>query len=167
MSYGLSDRDRERLERGRREAAEKMAQERQRLDDEAGLEAKQRKQNERVAPRTATGPDGVPVRLWVAPSGTALSEIASATPSDGMGCLILLPLVIVGGLVDLFSHLVVYRMGYTVHVHPEGHPKIKLRERSEEAAAHRLAALDAAIKQDGITGLHVRRGQGPPNGVPQ
>ena len=69
MSYGLSDRDRERLERGRREAAEKMARERNRLEEEAEREAKDREHKARLGPTTVTGPDGVPVTLRVKASG--------------------------------------------------------------------------------------------------
>jgi len=42
---------------------------------------------------------------------------------------------------------------YTVHVEVEGRRTVKLRERSEQAAAQRLAELAAAIERDGLAAL--------------
>ena len=57
------------------------------------------------------------------------------------------------GLASLFTHYVIYRGGHTVHVEVEGRRTLKLRVRSEEAAAQRLAELAAAIERDGVAAL--------------
>jgi hypothetical protein len=129
-----------------------MAQERRRLEEQAEDEAKRRAKDqaetERLGPKTVTGPDGVPVRLWVLPSG--MPGLAGAMPTDADGCLILLPLILIVGLLGWLNHLVIFRRGHTVHVEPKGGRTVKLRERSEEAAAQRMAWLAAAIERDGL-----------------
>jgi len=155
MSYGLSDRDRERLERSRQEAAEKMAAERERLEqrkrEEAEREAKAEEEKQRLGPRTVAGPDGVPVLLSVGPSGLAGAGVAD--PMDLEGCLVLLPVIVVVALVGWLSHMLVHRRGYSVYAKAEGRKVVKFREKSKDAASQRLQQLAAAIERDGLAAL--------------
>jgi hypothetical protein len=148
----LSDRDRQRLERGRESAAVKLARERTRVEKVRAREAAKREreaqQRLRLGPLEVAGPDGVVVGLVVLPSGAW-----GVTSSGGTGELIDIPVWLAMVLANVVSHWVLFRGGSTVHVSAAGRKRIKLRMRSQTAAAARLREIAGAVEREGLGAL--------------
>lgn len=155
MATGLSERDRRRLERGRELAAVKMAAERQRIAKLKAREARERETEAQrrslLGPLEVVGPDKAVVRLTVFPSGVW-------GIGDGSGDWHDIPVAIAMALANLFSHWVFFRGGSTVHVEPAGGKRIKIRTRSEAAAAGCLREIAEAVTREGAVALDRWRG---------
>jgi hypothetical protein len=154
----LSDRDRQRLERGRQSAAVKLARERARIEKGQAREAAWRDQEAqrrlRLGPLEVVGPDGGVVSLAVVPSGGGGPSFsrhggASAVPTE----LIEIPIWLAVALAGAIGHWVAFRGGSTVHVSAAGRKRIKIRMRSETAAAARLKEIAEAVEREGLAAL--------------
>jgi hypothetical protein len=157
---GLTERERRLLEEGRQYAATMMALERERLAKQTERDAERRAKAEqdtaehraRFGPREIVGPDGVRVTLWVERSGWW--GVGGFAVGDLIAIVVGFAVVV---LANLFSHFVAFRGGSTLHITAPGRKKMKVRLRSQAAAAQRLREVAEAVRRDGVPALETAR----------
>jgi hypothetical protein len=143
---GLSDRDRQRLERGREAAVVKLARERRRVQKAKDRLARQAQQRQRLGPVEVVDPQGTVVKLRVLESG--MVDLAV-----GPGSLFELAVGAVATLGNLLSHWLFFRGGSTVHVKVRGRKRLKIRMRSEDGAAECMQEIAEAVRHEGVAAV--------------
>jgi len=184
MAPGLSDADRQRLERERERVQRKLARdrdaihaklaaERRRLADQ---EARSREEAEVEAahleaygPTTVTGPDGVTAQLGVISTGRARFRRPPPNRGSGaeaLGCLLEFGPIgwaiaaVIGLLVGLgiLAERYLNKSGFVVWIQADGLESSYARRRvaDEDTAAALFAAAAQAIRDGGLAGLRAR-----------
>jgi hypothetical protein len=157
---GLTARERRLLEEGRQYAATMMALERERLAKQTQRDAERRAKAEqdtaehqaRFGPQEIVGPDGVSVTLWVERSGWC--GVGGFAVGDLIAIVVGFVVVV---LANLFSHFVLFFGGSTLHITAPGRKKMKVRLRSQAAAAQRLREVAEAVRREGVAALETTR----------
>ena len=106
----------------------------------------QAQQRQRLGPVEVVDPQGTVVTLRVLDSG--MVDI----PLDPLSMIgLAVGAVFLAG--NLLSHLLIFRGGSTVHVKVRGGERLKVRMKSEDAAADRMREIAEAVKHDGVTAV--------------
>jgi len=185
MVAGLSDADRQRLERERERVERKLARDRDAIHAQlaaerrrlADKEARSREEAEMEAahlkaygPTTVTGPDGVTAQLGVTSTGRArFRRPPPNRGSDGaeaLGCLlefgpigwaIAAVIGLVAGL-GILAERYLNKSGFVVWIQADGLESSYARRRvaDEDTAAALFAAAAQAIRDGGLAGLRAR-----------
>jgi hypothetical protein len=116
----------------------------------------ERDRNEHVArfgPKDVVGPDGVSVRLTAKRSGPQPEAPDFLGADDPIGCLLAVPLYLLGMLATVLVNWIVFRGGWTLHVEVAGHRTIKFRLKSKDAATRRLQEVADAARLEGLAAL--------------
>jgi hypothetical protein len=142
----LSDRDRQGLKRGREVAVVKLARERGRIARTKGRLARQAQQPRRLGPVEVVDAQGTVVTLRVLESG--MVDLAV-----GPGSLFELAVGMVLVVGNLLSHWLFFHGGSTVHVRVRGGKRLKVRMKSEAAAAECMQEVAAAVRHDGVAAI--------------
>jgi hypothetical protein len=148
VKYGLSDRDRERLQRSREEAEQKMAAERSRLERKRAEALANR---ERLGPVEVADPDGATWTLCALPSGKMRWNYDQGLSMDSSGWSI--PIILVMWLGNQFVHWVFFFGGWTLHVIAPDRKDTRIRARSQAEAADRLRQIKGEIERRGLGAL--------------
>jgi hypothetical protein len=153
MQYGLSDRDRERLERARQQAEVKMAAERRRIERARGRE-------ERARPSQVVIPEGKTIELQVLRSTAIIPPYTADLGADEL-ILLALAVSVAAMAASLVVRLAFIGRGWTVYVTVPERKAIRMRLRTEEAAAQRMREVAEALERDGLAALDLwmRRGR--------
>ncbi len=106
----------------------------------------QAQQRQRLGPVEVVDPQGTVVMLRVLDSGVV------DLPSDP-GSLVGLAVMAVSLLGNLLSHWLFFQGGSTVHVKVRGGKRLKVRMKSQDAAAGRMREIAEAVKHDGVTAV--------------
>ena len=106
----------------------------------------QAQQRQRLGPVEVVDPQGTVVTLRVFDSGMV------DLPLDA-GSLVGLAVGTVFIVGNLLSHWLFFQGGSTVYVKVRGGERLKVRTRSQDAAADRMREIAEAVKHDGVTAV--------------
>ena len=129
----------------------KLARERRRVEKAkeclARQAARDAQQRQRLGPVEVVDPQGRVVTLRVVKSGTLMGPAMVSVYLFGLAVSVLF------ALASLVSHRLVFRGGSTVEVKVRGGKQLKVRMKSQDAAADCLQEIAEAVRRDGVAGV--------------
>lgn len=147
MGPGLSDEDRQKLDRERERVAARLAAERDRLEKKRSR-----------APTELAGPDGASVRISLSRSGVPhLGMSGGVSDPTGLIDLLFLLLAAAVGAIGLLIHAFVFHLGWKVLVEAGEHGRFVVRTRNRGAAQDRAREIADAVRVDGVAALQTFR----------